>query len=366
MRLNRPLGAVKVASVTALAAAACTMWALPAGAATASVVKHATTTVVSAPKSGYTHTNIKLSATEKGTGGNPTGTVTFWLGTRKLCHGSLYRRTTSCSAQFTNPGTKTITAKYSGNALHKPSSGTALIKVTNKPSGGGGPIATTTTVTNPSADVYSYVHAGGSTNVTATVAPTSGSSVPTGTVAFTLVDYPGPGTPPASLECTTKLAAGKASCLVTAPPNSYGFVLYEATYTPTAGSEWTGSNSLQPGVDHKLVTWDITKTTLTSNPATATANAAVKLTADVTDQGADSLASAFSATPDLVTFSIGGVAIPGCANIAVADTETPPIDPDNIATCTYTPTASVTITASYSGDDYALPSSGTEALTVNP
>ena len=365
MRLNRPLGVAKVASVTALAGAACAMGILPASAASASVTRHATTTVVSVPKTGYTHTNITLSATEKGTGGNPTGTVTFWLGTRKLCHGSLYRRATSCKAQFTNPGTKTITGKYSGNAMHKPSSGTATIKISNKPSGGGS-IGTTTTVTNPSADVYSYVHAGGSTNVTATVAPTSGNSVPTGTVAFTLVDYPGPGAPPASLECTTTLAAGKASCQVTAPPNGYGFVLYEAIYTPTAGSEWTGSNSLQPGVDHKLVTWDITKTTLTS-PA-ATENEAVTLTADVTDQGADSLASAFSATPDLVTFSIGGVAIPGCANIAVTDTELPPVDPDNIATCSYTPTTpgTVTITASYSGDDYALPSSGTETLTVNP
>jgi Bacterial Ig-like domain (group 3) len=366
MRFNRPLGAVKVASVTALAGAACAMWALPAGAATAAVTKYATTTVVSVPATGYTHTSITLAATEKGPGGNPTGTVTFWLGTRKLCHGTLSKRKTSCKAQFTNPGTKTITAKYSGNAMHKASSGTGTIKVTTKPASG--KVGTTTTVTNPPADVYAYVHAGDSTNVTATVSANSGSSVPTGTVAFTLVDYPGPGTPPPSLECTTTLAAGKASCQVTAPANSYGFVLYEATYTPTAGSEWTGSNSLQPGVDHKLVTWDITKTALTSNPATATEGDPVTLTADVTDQGADALASAFSATPDLVTFSIGGVAIPGCANIAVTDTETPPIDPDNIATCSYTPAASgtVTITASYSGDDYALPSSGTETLTVNP
>ena len=365
MRFNRPLAAVKVASVTALAGAVCAMWALPAGAATAAVTKFATTTVVSVPATGFTHTNITLAATEKGPGGNPTGTVTFWLGTRKLCHGTLSKRKTSCQAQFTNPGTKTITAKYSGNAMHKPSSGTGTIKVTNKPSGGGS-IGTTTTVTNPSADAYSYVHAGDSTNVTATVAPNSGSSVPTGTVAFTLVDYPGPGTPPASLECTTTLAAGKASCQVTAPANSYGFVLYEATYTPTKGSEWTGSNSFQAGVDHKLVTWDITKTAVTS--PTATENDAVTLTADVTDQGNDSLASAFSAKPDLVTFSIGGVAIPGCANIAVTDVETPPVDPDNIATCSYTPTAPgpVTITATYSGDDYALPSSGQETLTVSP
>jgi Bacterial Ig-like domain (group 3) len=367
MRFIRPLGAVKVASVTALAGAACAMGVLPAGAATASVTRYATTTVVSIPKTGYTLTNITLSVTEKGKGGNPTGTVTFWIGGRRLCHGSLYRRKTSCTAQILTAGTKTVTARYSGNAMHKPSSGTATIKVTKKPSGGGGgSVGTTTTVTNPSADVYAYVHAGDSTNVTATVAPTSGSSVPTGTVAFTLVDYPGPGTPPASLECKATLAAGKASCQVTAPVNSYGFVLYEATYTPTADSEWTGSNSLQAGVDHKLVTWDVTKTAVTS-PA-ATENDAVTLTADVTDQGNDSLASAFSEKPDLVTFSIGGVAIPGCSNVAVTDVETPPIDPDNIATCSYTPTATgtVTITATYSGDDYALPSTGTENLTVNP
>jgi len=366
MRFNRPLAAVKVASVAALAGAACAMWALPAGAATAATSKYATTTVVSVPATGYTHTNIKLSATEKGPGGNPTGTVTFWLGTRKLCHGTLSKRKTSCKAQFTNPGSKTITAKYSGNAMHKPSSGTGTIKVSNKPATGG-KIATTTTVTNPSANAYTYVHAGGSVTLTATVTPNSGASVPTGSVAFTVIEYPGPGTPPASLECTATLAGGKAACNVTAPANSYGFVLYEGVYTPTAGSEWTGSNSFQAGVDHKLVTWDITQTALTS-PA-ATENDPVTLTATVTDQGLDSLASAFSEAPDLVTFSINGVAIPGCANRAVTDTSAPDNNgPDNVATCSYTPTSTtpVTITASYSGDDYALPSSGTETITASP
>ena len=112
MRLNRPPVVVKAASVAALAAAACAMSALPAGAATAApVVKYATTTVVSAPKTGFTHTNITLSATEKGKGGNPTGTVTFWSGTRKLCHGSLKARKTSCVAQFVDPATKTVVAE---------------------------------------------------------------------------------------------------------------------------------------------------------------------------------------------------------------------------------------------------------------
>jgi hypothetical protein len=349
------------------------MSALPAGAASAApVVKYATTTVVSAPKTGYTHTDIKLSATEKGRGGNPTGTVTFWSGTRKLCHGSLKARKTSCEAVFVDPATKTVIAKYSGNAHHKASSGTATIKITNKPTtGGGGPIATTTTVTAPAADVYSYVHAGQSFLVEATVASNTGDSVPTGTVAFTLTQYP--GTPPPALECNAKVVDGNASCTVTTAVGDYGFVLYQATYTPTAGSEWTGSNSLQsqPGVDHKLVTWDITSTQLTFNPATGTEGDPVTLTADVTDQGLDALASAFPALPDTVTFSIGGTPIsPACTNVKVTDVSM--TNPDNIATCSYTPTAadakagSVTIEAAYSGDDYALPSSDTETLTVNP
>jgi hypothetical protein len=228
-----------------------------------------------------------------------------------------------------------------------------------------GTVATTTTITEPASNVYSYVNAGQSFTVTATVTAADG-SVPTGTVAFTLVGYP--GTPPAAFECTGANAAtlvdGTAQCKITTEVGEYGFVLYEATYTPTAGSKWTTSNSSGSG-DHKLVTWDITSTLLTFSPTTATAGNPVTLTADVTDEALDALASAYSATPDLVTFSIGGTAIPGCANIAVTD---PSDGPNNIATCTYTPTTagSVTIKAAYSGDQYALPSSDTETLTVNP
>jgi hypothetical protein len=371
MRLNRPPVVVKAASVAALAAAACAMSALPAGAASAApVVKYATTTVVSAPKTGYTHTNITLSATEKGRGGNPTGTVTFWSGTRKLCHGTLKARKTSCTAQFVDPAKKTVVAKYSGNAHHKASSGTATIQITNKPTtgGGGGSIATTTTVTSPAPtppNGYSYVNAGDAFTLEATVAPTTGGSAPTGTVSFTV--YRDPGVVPPNMECTATLTAadnGKASCSVQTAPDTWGFLLYEATYTPTAGSEWTTSNS-GTAVDHKLVTWDITTTLLTFNPTTATANKPVTLTADVGDQYLGALADTDSEKPDVVNFSIGGVAIPGCTGVAVTD---PTDGPDNIATCTYTPTASgtVSIEAAYSGDDYALPSSDTETLTVNP
>ena len=375
MTLNRPLVLVKVASVTALAAAACATFALPAGAATAAprVVRYATTTVVSAPKTGYTRTNIKLSATEKGRGGNPTGTVTFWSGTRKLCHGSLKARKTSCEAQFVDPATKTVIAKYSGNAHHLPSSGKTTIKITNKPTtGGGGPIATTTTVTSPAPtppNGYSYVNAGDAFTLKATVAPTTGNSAPTGTVSFTV--YRDPGTVPPNMECTATLTAadnGQAQCNVQTAKDTWGFLLYEATFTPTPGSDWTGSDSGQ-AVDHKLVTWDITSTLETFNQTTATVGKPVTVTADVTDEPLDNLSAAASVAPDVVTFSIGGVNIAGCTNVAVTD---PSDGPDNIATCTYTPTAadgtagSVTIKAAYSGDDYALPSSDTETLPVNP
>src|SRR6202167_4531460 len=203
-------------------------------------------------------------------------------------------------------------------------------------------------------------------------ARTTGGSAPTGTVSFTV--YRDPGVVPPNMECTATLTAadnGKASCNVQTEPETWGFLLYEATYTPTAGSEWTTSNSGQ-AVDHKLVTWDITTTLLTFKPATGTEGSAVTLTADVRDEPGDALSAADSVSPDLVTFSIGGVAISGCANVPVTDTEPQGADPDNIATCSYTPTAadatagSVTIEAAYSGDDYALKSSDTEILTVSP
>jgi Bacterial Ig-like domain (group 3) len=385
MRLNRPpgvasnpepaggrragAGVVRVLSVTGAAVALCAMGALPAMASSAHTTRYATKTVVSVPKTGYTHTDIKLSATEDGSGGNPTGTVTFWIGTRKLCHGSLYRRKTSCEAVFSDPATKTIVAKYSGNAHHKASSGTAVIKITNKPTTTPPPppppgaVATTTTITNPASNVYSYVNAGQSYTVTATVASNTGDSVPTGTVSFTLTQYP--GTPPPAFEClNVTLVDGNASCTVTTAVPDYGFVLYEAAYTPTAGSDWTTSNSLGSG-DHKVVTWDITSTLLTFNPSPATEGSAVTLTADVTDQGLDGLYSAYGG-PDLVNFTANGVAIPGCTGVAVTD---PTDGPDNIATCPYTaPTTAgpVTIVATYLGDDYALKSTDTETLTVNP
>jgi hypothetical protein len=366
MRLNRPMGAVKVASVTTLAAAACAMWALPAGAATASVVKHATTTVVSAPKTGYTHTNIKLSATEKGTGGNPTGTVTFWLGTRKLCHGSLYRRTTSCEAQFVNPGTKTVTAKYSGNAMHKPSSGTATIKITNKPVTTPPPpsaVVTTTNITNPPNLQWAKEQPGTTYNVVATVTAANG-TVPTGTM--TIAPYNLTGPIPGNVECVNAPVVnvdgtGTVTCPVTIATGAWGFMLFQATFTPSNSAQYTKSSVGGPtsADEFKVIDADVTTTTLTF--PTATAGDAVTLTATVTDEPGKALADA-GGGPDLVTFTANGV--PVCTGVQVTD---PSDGADNVATCAYTPAAAgnVTIKATYAGDDYADGSSDTETLTVS-
>ncbi len=304
---------------------------------------------------------VTWSATVKGSGKTPTGTVTFWLGTKKLCGATLSKGAASCGYKFADPATKTITGKYSGDSTHKTSSGTATIKVTNKPSGGGGgPIATTTTITNPPSDVFVHADAGVTVTLTATVTPNTGDSVPTGTVAF--VPLP-PVVAEPNIECTAApVIDGTASCNVTPAVGTWGFILYQATYTPTAGSEWTTSNSAGSG-EHKLITWDITTTLLTFSPSPATVDDPVTLTADVGDQYMMALADAGGGA-DQVTFSIGGDAIPGCTDVNVTD---PSDGVNNIATCTYTPTTAgpVTITANYLGDLYALPSVDTETLTVN-
>ncbi len=381
MRLNRPpgvasnpepaggrragAGVVRVLSVTAVAVAACAMGVLPAFASTAHSTKHASTTKVSAPKTGYTHSNIKLSATVTSSGRTPTGTVTFWFGTRKLCHATLSNGKMSCNARFADPATKTITGKYSGDSRHKASSAKATIKITNKPTTPPPPpppgsVATTTTITNPPTDVWIKADAGVTVTLTATVTPNTGDSVPTGTVAF---EPQPPVVPEPNIECAAApVIDGTASCNVTPGVGTWGFILYEAKYTPTAGSEWAAS-PLSTG-EHKLITWDITSTLLTFNPSPATAGDPVTLTADVTDQPKTALADAAGGV-DTVTFSIGGDVIPGCAAVEVTD---PSDGADNIATCPYTPATAgpVTITATYNGDDYALMSTDTETLTVNP
>jgi len=359
MRFNRPLGAVKVASVAALAGAACAMWALPAGAATAAATKFATTTVVSVPATGYTHTSITLSATEKGPGGNPTGTVRFWLGTRPLCTGTLSKRKTSCKAQFTNPGTKTITAKYSGNAMHKPSSGTGTIKVTNKPTSG--KFATSVTINQPSLNNPYTVQAGNPATLKVTV-NSSGGGTPTGTVEFLPTNL-GAGPYATDIVCNVTLVNGSGSCTVEPPVGTWGFILYQATYL---GDATHAGSATTAGDEYKLITPDPTSTTV-EGPATASVGS-VTITADVVPNTYGgptyNILAGFSETGgDTVNFTVDGSTV-ACAAAPLqwnAGTTT------NYATCTTNLTGGThTVVATYSGDEYTNPSTSESfTITVN-
>jgi hypothetical protein len=359
MRLNRPpgvasnpepagghragAGVVRMLSVTAAAVALCAMGALPAMASSAHTTKHSSKTTVSIPKTAYTHTDVKLSATVKG-GKTPTGTVTFWLGTKKLCHGTLSKGKTSCTYKFADPATKTITGKYSGNSTHKASSGTATIKVTNKPTPPPTEYGTTTLITYPALDEPVTEQAGTVVTLTATVASVGGGAVPTGTVSFAPWNFPGPY--PSYEVCTATLVDGTASCPVDPPIGTWGFSQFEATYSGDATH--TGSNSGHG--DNKLITPDNTTTTV--GPATAAAGS-VTLNATIVPytDGAppfNILAGDSETGGDLVPFSIGGTTVTGCGAVAMTWNGTV-----NVAACPTTLAAGTyTIEATYSGDEY--------------
>jgi hypothetical protein len=342
MRLNRHrfgASAVRLLAVSAATATACALWAGTASAATAapSVVTYATKTVVSVPKTGYTHTDIKLSATEQGPGGNPTGTVTFWVGTRKLCHGSLYRRKTSCEAVFADPATKTIVAKYSGNRLHKPSSGTAVIKVTNKPATA--KYATTTAITSPDPTAITV---GKSFTIAVTV--TSATGTPSGTVVLKPT-----AAAAGTTTCTATLTDGKGSCTV--KPAEYGVIDFTATYSGDATHAGSASSGLWA-----LEVQNVTSTTV--GPITAAAGK-VTLTVDVDAMGADIVGGEGS-----VLFKSNGTEIAGCAAVPLATFDMG--TGENVGTCPTTLAAgSYTINVQYSGDVVNEPSNDTVTLVVS-
>jgi hypothetical protein len=96
----------------------------------ASTPKHSSKTAASAnPTTAKTRQDVKFSATVKSSGKTPTGTVTFWYGTRKLCTAKVSDGKASCDAKFYTANKKKITAKYSGDSTHDASSGTVTVTI---------------------------------------------------------------------------------------------------------------------------------------------------------------------------------------------------------------------------------------------
>jgi hypothetical protein len=103
---------------------------------TSLTVNQAAATVVASANPGSTTNGspVTYAATVSSTGGTPTGTVTFSVGTTTLCTtGTLESGTGSCVAANAPVGDDTVTALYSGDSNFTASSGPAALTVLNDP-----------------------------------------------------------------------------------------------------------------------------------------------------------------------------------------------------------------------------------------
>lgn len=354
MRSNRPqgaasnprghhfrAGAIRVLSVTAMAAMACTLWAGAASAAT----RHGTRTHVSvSPRTADVGAAVQLSATVSSPGRIPAGIVTFTWNGHVLCSARTHWGKASCDTRFSKARHYWVEGRFARTRYYWGSWSLARVTVVN-PS----PTkhATTTVITNPNPG---SVHAGDPYTVHVTV--NSAAGTPTGTV---VVAPTSPKGLPSSYSCTVTLVDGAGSCNVTPGAGSFGDIFYEATYA--GDSTHTGSASTGT---HELIVPETTVTSVT--PAMAT-HGSVTLTATVVGQDKGNISPSAGGT-GTVTFTVTqGATTVGTCNKAGLTYDG---GGANLATCTLTLAAgSYSVQAVYSGDPSNLTSTGTETLTVS-
>jgi hypothetical protein len=329
-------GAMRLLSLTAIAAATCSLWAGAASAATVHAIKHSTTTKVSvSPKTAFVGEVVKLSASVSG-GATPRGIVTFKVDGSKICAARLLRGRASCRVVGQQAATYNVRAFYAGNATHKASSsGVARLKEIRA--------NTTTKITNtpnPGA-----VDVGKPFTFHVTVASQAGAPAANGSVRVTPT---APADLPAAYSCTAKVTNGKGSCTITPP--AYGTDDYSATFAGNhadKSSTYTGP--------YALAVQNVTTTSIT---ATSTTVGAVTLTTDVYAQGANITGG--NGGIGSVTVYIGTTAdnvapVAACAG-QLLTTFTGPPDNDNVFTCTGVaalndlPAGTYYIAAVFSGD----------------
>jgi hypothetical protein len=348
------------------------------GAATVKVMAVPTKTTVKASlASAKTGQSVTLSAVVAPTAA--TGTVTFSDAAGKLGAAKVSGGKASLTTSWATAGTYTVTAVYGGNATHLRSSGTTKVTVTAVPV-----VHSTTTAITIDTDALSptlnTVTAGPVTVPFTVTDNTPGGPAPTGTVTISdPADIPDQPADPAFTGCTdtTPLvpagvnAQGEAystgECQVATPTEAWGFVLMRATYNPS-GTGFTTSNT--GDTEYKIINLMVTATGVAPDTATA---GPVTLTATVLPAGpaaasantaGGNLLAAFSETGgDTVSFTDGGTAIAGCTAVALEWNAT---TLENYAECTTTLAAGTyAVDATFSGDEYAATSAGSETLTVS-
>ncbi|MGA7496851.1 MAG: Ig-like domain-containing protein, partial [Isosphaeraceae bacterium] len=257
--------------------------------------------------------------------GTPTGSVQFFAGTTSLGTAKLSGNTAILTTTTLPVGTDSLTAQYLGDPNFTGSMSSA-VSVTISPTG----IATKTTLTsstNPS--VF-----GQSVTLTATVAPSSGSGSPSGSVTF----YAG-STPLG----TATVSGKKASLKTTSVP--VGSQAITAVYS--------GNTTYAPGtsaVFTQTVHQDSTTTKVTSSANPSVVGERLTLTATVSASSPGS-----GTATGTVTFSVGSTVL-GTATLG-----------GGTASLSVSPQLSVgnhTIKASYGGDTNFKTSVGTLTQTV--
>lgn len=234
------------------------------------------------------------------TGNNPTGTVTFSIGSRTLCTVILSSGSGTCNYTVlsTDEGSQTVTATYSGDTNNCSSFMTF-------------PLTFNTTTTTASASP-NPVGEGQPVTLSATVA--SSGPTPTGTVTFSIGS---------TLLCTATLSGGSGACTSSTIP--VGTQIITATYSGDANN--------CPSSTTFTVVVGVTSLIGTSSPNPSCVGESVTLSATVT--------STTGLVPTgTVTFSIGSKAL--CT--ATLSGGSGSCSTDAI------PTGAQTITAVYSGD----------------